>query len=1080
MVSNKKCFRLISLILIGVLIGCLTSPVFAEKDESHHSKIKVGFFQYEGYHMMEGEDRSGYGYEYLQEIKKYTDWTYDYIGYDKNWSDMLEMLKTGEIDLLTSAVKTDRRERYFDYSKEPIGTSASVFTIKAGDKKHIPGDYDSFDGINVGVMKGEAERIKAFRAYAREKGFSYHLVYYNDAASLEKALQKGEEIEGILSTNLRSLKNEWIIDEFDPEPFYVIVKKGNQALLDQVNYAIDQLNTDNPNLQTVLMNRYFASDSAGNIAFSSEERAYIDQFKQSHKKLKVLINCDRNPVSFVEDGKLKGIIPKIADKIFKNAGLDYEFIVPESREEWYRMTKNAEADICFDMRMDYNKAERDGYKLSNPYLSVNISRLTKKSFDGTIDSVAMLKNSDLFEQFGEQLTKNTKVVYCDDSEQCAKAVLKGKAEAAYLYSYTAELYANKDVSNRLNSTLLPGYSTSYAIGVKQETDPRLLAILNKTLNTVSEEEKNDIIAGYTNPTVYLTTLSDVLEQYKVPIIAFVLLLAICIGLLIFNLLTRQRHLNNMKKKNLQLAEAVNQAEHANMAKSQFLSRMSHEIRTPMNAIVGLTAIAKNYIHSPEKIYDSLTKIESSSRILLNIINDVLDMSAIESKKLNLSKESFDLKDLLSSLSNVYYTQCRDKGVAFELVVSNMEHERFIGDSLRLNQVLLNLISNAYKFTDKGGQIKVLVTETVVEDEKAAMLRIAVSDTGIGMSQDMLERIFKPFEQESTLTAQEHGGSGLGLSITKNLLDLMGGAISVESEKNQGTTFTVDLPLAIDPVQHMQTNLSFDKIRAIVIDDDVQTLEYTGIVLDRMGVKYDTAESGEKAMAVIKKAYEQGEGYDICFIDWKMPETNGLEITRKIRSQFDQDAIIIIASAYDLSEIEEEAKNAGANIVVEKPLFQSTVFDLLTNLTGKQDMEHYGKRGQFDFENRCILLAEDNALNAEIATELLSMVNMKVVHANNGKEAVELFETSKQGAYTAVLMDIQMPVMNGYDAAKAIRKLSHPQAKSIQIYAMTANAFSEDVAKAYSAGMNGHIAKPIDTEVLYSTLQQVVEKENDLS
>lgn len=1080
MMSGKKSCKLISLILICVLLGCLTSPVFAEQSTTGIKKIKVGFFQYEGYHVIEDGMKGGYGYDYLQEMKKYTNWSYEYEGYDKNWSDMLEMLKNGEIDLLTSAVKTDQREKDFDYSQLPIGTTASVFTIKAGDKKHRLGDYRSFDGINIGVMKGETKRIRSFEEYAEEKGFTYHLVVFDDGDALKKAFEKGEQIEGLLSSNLRSLQGEWVVDEFDPEPFYVIVRKGNEELLDEVNYAVEQLNIYNPSLQNELMDRYYTPDGKSGIAFTAEERAYIDQCNQNNKKLKILINSDRKPASYVEGGEMKGIIPEIADKTLKNAGLDYEFIITDSREEWYHMIEDSEAEICFDMRKDYNKAEQDGYKLSKTYLNANISRLTKKSFDGSIDTIAVLNQSDLIDQFGDKLIKDAETIGYDAIEQCVNAVLKGKTEATYLYSYSAELYANKDISNRLNSTLIPGYSTAFAVGVQEDYDPLLLSILNKSLSSISDEEKSAIIAKYTEPTVFLTTLSDVLKQYKYPIIAFTLLLTICIGLLIFNLLSRQKHLNNMKEKNEQLAEAVHQAEHANMAKSQFLSQMSHEIRTPMNAIVGLTAIAKNYIHSPEKIRDSLTKIESSSRVLLNIINDVLDMSAIESKKISLSKESFDLKQLLSSISSIYYSQCRDKGITFEMVISSMEHECFIGDSLRLNQVLLNLISNAYKFTDKGGRIKVLITENSREDKKTAILRIKVSDTGIGMSEDMMGRIFKPFEQESTLTAQEHGGSGLGLSITKNLLDLMGGAISVESKKNQGTTFTVDVPLTVDLASHAQTSLSFDKIRAIVIDDDVQTLEYTGLVLDRMGVKYDTADSGEKAMAIIKRAYQQGNGYDICFIDWKMPETNGVEITKKVREQFDRDAIIIIASAYDLSEIEEEAKAAGANIVVEKPLFQSTVFDLLTNLTGKQDMEHYGKREQFDFENRCILLAEDNELNAEIATELLSMVNMRVVRAHNGKEAIELFETSKQGTYTAILMDIQMPVMNGYDAAKAIRKLSHPQAKSIQIYAMTANAFSEDVAKAYSAGMNGHIAKPIDTEVLYSTLQQVVEKENALS
>ena len=557
--------------------------------------------------------------------------------------------------------------------------------------------------------------------------------------------------------------------------------------------------------------------------------------------------------------------------------------------------------------------------------------------------------------------------------------------------------------------------------------------------------------------------------------------AVVIGLLmivivIYAYKLRNEYLINdeLKRQQKILQDALLVAQKANDAKRDFLSRMSHEIRTPMNAIIGMSAVAFNYLDDKKRTADCLSKITFSSKHLLMLLNDVLDMSKIENGKLNIRQELFDLKNLVTSLADINYGLATAKGLAFEIVISGFKDELLLGDSMRVNQILLNLLSNAIKFTPKGGSVRLEIRMLRSASDKI-WLRFIVKDSGIGMKKEFLEHLYEPFEQADNGIARKYGGTGLGMAITKNLVAIMDGTIEVESQEGAGTTFMVDLPFGVSKVDK-KTAAEMEEMRVLVVDDDNDTCEHAAVLLKGMGVNVDWALNGFEAIEKVRSACEDdGRCYDVCFIDWCMPELDGIETARRMRRYVGPDVLIIIISAYDWSGIEEQAKAAGVNAFIAKPFFASNLYNTLLTVSRKPELgfSAVGNKETYDFGGKKVLLVEDNELNMEIASELLKFVNLQVEHAENGKVAVDIFRNSKEKEYALIFMDIQMPLMNGYDAARCIRSSEHPAAGTIPIIAMTANAFTDDVQAAFDAGMNGHLAKPIDVEALYKTIARYI-------
>ncbi len=1309
---------------------CITASIFLFANavlsaEVHQKKIRVGFFHFDGYHMRgdqkkNGEyNRSGYGYELLQMLLPYTNWEYEYIGYEKGWSAMIPMLEKGEIDLLTSAVKVPEKEKNCDFSSHSIGFSSVIMTVKAGCTQYLPQDYSNWNGMKVGVLSNNSKN-KVFADFAKSKNFTYKEIPYTQTELMCSALQKGE-IDAVVTGSLRRLHNEWLYEELDIRPFYIIVKKGNTALLKEIDNALVKLEIDYPGFADRLRIKYYNHSAAGGneIAFSLDERKYQSACETDKRKFKVLINPDRFPFSYYENGQFKGIMRTLLDTVATRSGLDLEPVFCKGRKEYYEKIRNRECELIFDMQYDFSRAEQRGYILTDPYLSATISRISRKSFNGKMQTCAVVADSNMSEIVQTHLSKSCRINTYPTMEAVIEAVKKGQENTGFIFTRTAENAILNDKSGIL--TLDPsGYTVHFALGVKKELDRSLIGILSKTVRSLTEEEiqqalmtdnfrflhkptfrelvmENPLIVSLSliglililgsaliivriyhrqaekaaadlaknsrmwkllinslpihifaktgnkeqrfifnnraraeffgidpsemdGKTDYDLLSRDQAEQIReitqklcdagqgqdenflnvtagdgsvhrlysilVPFIdsdgtrlllgcsvdqteleetrkraeenaewfqktlisigdavlatdtegkitllnpvAEQLLdvtLAECQGkahtdffhlvsyldetevpspvnhclatgriislsnhtdliskagkryhiadsaapirgsngtifgaILVFRDVTKEYDLRDRLQHNaVQLNTALAQAQQASNAKGVFLSQMSHEIRTPLNAIIGYLNIALDSSENRDKILEYL--------------------SSIESGKLKITSEDFDFKHLLTGLVSMFYNQAESKKITFDLILQDLTEEWLVGDSLRLNQILLNLLSNAMKFTPAGGSVTLTVKQLgIVQGRVQIMLKI--TDTGCGISQEFMSRIFQPFEQQDASTARMFGGTGLGLSITKNLVTLMSGSIEIESQKNAGTTFTVYLSFGQSLKAQTNADIDFSKLRALVADDREEEREYIKMVLTKCKVKCDTVDSGEAAIRQLIRRMDSRHPYDLCLLDLRLSGMNGIETTREIRkSKCNTELPIILITAYDVSAFSEQAAEAGVNKIIQKPLFQSTFFDFLMTTYYHLDNKKNNLKVKEALKGLKVLLVEDNQMNMDISTQYLQRAGMKIVSAWNGKEAVELFEKSAPGTFQVILMDIQMPVMDGYEATKKIRASSHPEAKTIPVIAMTANAFNDDIVKALKAGMNDHISKPVFYDRLFESLSKFTLKKS---
>lgn len=1067
---KKVWTRIVALVLIVSVWLPFVHMQQTEAAENQAQTVKVGIFNL-GKFMYFDEDgeAKGYNVDYLNKVAESTHWNYEFVKCN-NWVDATEKLERGEIELLAPAQKTDALMEEFDYSAIQMGIEcAAIYTLDTRENLAYE-DFDTFSDLKFGAVSPSTFTAKFEEEYAEEAGFKPNITYYSNTTELLNALY-ANEVEAVVTNIMFADEDLKILGSFSIMPVYFITQKGNTKLLDQLDSGLSDVMVNSPNFQTDLINHYFPIYN--NTQYTYEERGFADR----QNTINIGFVSDKRPLSYAdENGEFIGIGRDILDAIADNAGLDFHYIrIDENDSKEQIMAKG----IYFVAGINVDR-EDENIVTSKSFLETERVFVSPRTISVSKENnltLAVAYEDVTYEMSIKEEYPNFKLVRYDCVEACFEAIKDGEADMLIENRYVVEPYLSKPKYENFNVMTLQGSTDTMCLEGLDTAGNRVnttmvMSMVDKGINNITEHDINAIIISNTSKNSYQYTLTDFVYKY----FAMISMVVVMFGMLCAFSIHKMRAGQLLEHTNKELAKAVSQAEKANMAKSQFLAQMSHEIRTPMNAIIGFTSIAKTEIDNQEKVSEYLSKINTSSKILLGIINDVLDMSAIESKKVKIAKKPFDLKSVISTVTNVYYEQSKQKGIHFNVHIQAVDEEKLLGDELRTNQILMNLLSNAIKFTPSLEKIDFSVIQTSRQNKKVCF-RFIVADTGVGMSEELKTRLFQPFEQESASTAHKHGGSGLGLSITKNLVDLMGGSIGVESTKGQGSVFTVDLPFEVDENAVEECSIDLTDIKTLVVDDDENTREYLKNMLEKMKVPCEFCTNGQSALEKLGDAEDQGIPFKLCLIDWQMPNMDGVELTKNIRDIFQEDAIIIMISAYDLNEIESKGKAAGADYFIQKPVFQSTMFDSIVRIAAREKGEIFNQKSvstasqEYDFSGKRVLVAEDVVMNMEVAVKILSMVNIEVECAEDGKQALDFYRKNKAGYYDAILMDINMPIMDGYEAVKKIRAAGKQDAQTIPIYAMTANAFTEDVTAALDAGMNGHIAKPIETKVLYKTLEK---------
>ena len=1069
---KSACVMLSLLLLLSAVL-----PVKAAAETASAKVVRVGSFEDTFNYVNEKGARKGYGYELLETLSGYTGWQFEYVTCD--WSDCFEKLKNGEIDIIGGISYTEDRTQEMLFSDEPMGVEKYYLYADLSRADISASDFKTLNGKKIGVLMGTEPEVM-LAEWEEKYGLKTEHVNISNNEDVKQKLAN-HEIDCFVSLEESFWAERGIstITRVGESGIYYAINKNRPDIKEELDDAMRALDEAVPFYTADLYKRYFSMDYTPIL--TGEEKAWL----RKHGAIRMGFLASDSGVSTFDPatGEFTGVITdyiQFAADCLGNQELEFQLVGYDSKEAELDALKSGEIDMIFHCDQNPNLAEEYHFACTNTTWTSNLMAVTNKQHfnENNVNRIAVPQNKLSLKKYLAFYYPQWEIVDCDTQEDAARLVKDGQADC-----FVTGISSENKYSKKYSFYSVPLVNPVRSCFAVNSGNRSLLSILNKTIKAMPVNMLAGALAMYKS-SARKVTLSDFIKDnfFKVMLISSIAVAVVLLTILM--LLQKARKAEAAARKaasdtqelNAKLQVAVEKAESANRAKSTFLSNMSHDIRTPMNAIIGFTTLALSNIDDTDRVKDYLGKTLASSNHLLSLINDVLDMSRIESGKIHLEEVEVNLSDVLHDLKTIVSGQIYAKQLELYMDAMDVTDEDVYCDKTRLNQILLNLLSNAIKFTPAGGTVSVRVRQLAGKVRGCGQYEFRIKDNGIGMSQEFAQKIFEPFERERTSTVSRIQGTGLGMAITKNIVDMMGGTIEVQTAQGKGTEFTVCVPMRAQTEQRPVEKITeLEGLKALVVDDDFNTCDSVTKMLVKVGMRAEWTLSGKEAVLRARQSIEMSDVYHAYIIDWRLPDMNGIEVTRQIRSLND-DTPIIILTAYDWSDIEVEAKAAGVTAFCSKPMFMSDLRETLMSALGQKltdASQELLPEKNADFKDRHILLVEDNELNREIAQEILCEYGFRVDTAENGEVAVEKVSTAAPGSYDLVLMDVQMPVMDGYTATRQIRALGDPALAKIPILAMTANAFDEDRRNALESGMNGFLSKPIVIGDLVQELRKIL-------
>ena len=1069
---KSACVMLSLLLLLSAVL-----PVKAAAETASAKVVRVGSFEDTFNYVNEKGARKGYGYELLETLSGYTGWQFEYVTCD--WSDCFEKLKNGEIDIIGGISYTEDRTQEMLFSDEPMGVEKYYLYADLSRADISASDFKTLNGKKIGVLMGTEPEVM-LTEWEEKYGLKTEHVNISNNEDVKQKLAN-HEIDCFVSLEESFWAERGIstITRVGESGIYYAINKKRPDIKEELDDAMRALDEAVPFYTADLYKRYFSMDYTPIL--TGEEKAWL----RKHGAIRMGFLASDSGVSTFDPatGEFTGVITdyiQFAADCLGNQELEFQLVGYDSKEAELDALKSGEIDMIFHCDQNPNLAEEYHFACTNTTWTSNLMAVTNKQHfnENNVNRIAVPQNKLSLKKYLAFYYPQWEIVDCDTQEDAARLVKDGQADC-----FVTGISSENKYSKKYSFYSVPLVNPVRSCFAVNSGNRSLLSILNKTIKAMPVNMLAGALAMYKS-SARKVTLSDFIKDnfFKVMLISSIAVAVVLLTILM--LLQKARKAEAAARKaasdtqelNAKLQVAVEKAETANRAKSTFLSNMSHDIRTPMNAIIGFTTLALSNIDDTDRVKDYLGKTLASSNHLLSLINDVLDMSRIESGKIHLEEVEVNLSDVLHDLKTIVSGQIYAKQLELYMDVMDVTDEDVYCDKTRLNQILLNLLSNAIKFTPAGGTVSVRVRQLAGKVHGCGQYEFRIKDNGIGMSQEFAQKIFEPFERERTSTVSRIQGTGLGMAITKNIVDMMGGTIEVQTAQGKGTEFTVCVPMRAQTEQRPVEKITeLEGLKALVVDDDFNTCDSVTKMLVKVGMRAEWTLSGKEAVLRARQSIEMSDVYHAYIIDWRLPDMNGIEVTRQIRSLHD-DTPIIILTAYDWSDIEVEAKAAGVTAFCSKPMFLSDLRETLMSALDQKPADAVQRlllEKNADFKGKHILLVEDNELNREIAQEILQEYGFLVDSAENGAVAVEKVSTAAPGSYDLVLMDVQMPIMDGYTATRKIRALDDPARAKLPILAMTANAFDEDRRNALESGMNGFLSKPIVIGDLVQELHKIL-------